>query len=307
MGFRIWLACNATPLLLRLALAATFLWAGYGKLAYNDPVSGAEAAILANLGVIKLSTTAPAPPAPAENPAAPPDSPESSDEPGTPELPGHNLPSSDRPADPAAPQQDAMHRGQSPGGFTLFRARAMRSETIAPATMSPAPRQYTAEDFPTPVIVPRLYHIATGLYRAAHPEDPSKQLWPKQLADARTIIVLSWMAAITETAGGTLVLFGFLTRFAALGLAFTMFVAMLLTTIGPAAVSGSGFLGFLPPPQMNDPAAWGDAWTPMLFQFCLLMSSLGLFFTGAGGLSLDRLIFGGVGRGSPKPAASKTT
>ena len=46
MGLGQWLACNVTPLLLRLGLAAVFLWAGYGKLAYNDPVSGEETADL---------------------------------------------------------------------------------------------------------------------------------------------------------------------------------------------------------------------------------------------------------------------
>jgi uncharacterized membrane protein YphA (DoxX/SURF4 family) len=166
------------------------------------------------------------------------------------------------------------------------------AEAVAPATTAPQPAVYAAEDFPDPVMVPRLYHIALGLHRAAHPADPAKQLWPTQLADPGTIRILAWAAAITEVAGGAMILFGFLTRVAAMGTAGIMLVAMVLTTIGPAAVSGAGFLGFLPPPRMAEPAAWGPAWTGMLFQFALLMLSLGLVFSGPGGLSLDRLVFG---------------
>lgn len=39
------------PLFLRVALGLTFLWAGFGKVSAKDPVSGHDAAILANMGV----------------------------------------------------------------------------------------------------------------------------------------------------------------------------------------------------------------------------------------------------------------
>ena len=48
---------RVAPILLRLALGLTFLWAGLGKFAALEPVSGENAAILANMGV----TLAPAP------------------------------------------------------------------------------------------------------------------------------------------------------------------------------------------------------------------------------------------------------
>ncbi|MBI1189402.1 MAG: DoxX family membrane protein [Tepidisphaera sp.] len=43
---------RVAPLLLRLSLGFTFLWAGLGKFAAMEPVSGDDAAILANMGVI---------------------------------------------------------------------------------------------------------------------------------------------------------------------------------------------------------------------------------------------------------------
>lgn len=275
MGFGQWTACNATPLLLRLGLAAVFIWAGYGKLAYNDPMKGEDAAILANLGVVKMATATPAPPAPAEAPAEPP-------------------PAEEKPKEDSPPQT------RDRGVAVVLPALAAEP---TPATMEPTRAAFTAEDFPTPVMVGRVHHITLMLHRAAHPADPAKQLWPAQLAGTETIILLAWTAVIVEVLGGALVLFGFLTRVAAIGLAGVMVVAMLLTTIGPAAISGDGFLGFLPQPRMADSQAWGQAWQSVLFQWSMLMMSLGVVLSGAGGLSLDRLIFGGR-RG--KAAAAKS-
>lgn len=48
---------RVAPLLLRLALGLTFLWAGLGKFAATDPVSGDDAAILANMGITLPSPT----------------------------------------------------------------------------------------------------------------------------------------------------------------------------------------------------------------------------------------------------------
>ena len=79
----------------------------------------------------------------------------------------------------------------------------------------------------------------------------------------------------------------------ALGMVGTMVVAMLLTTVGPAAIGPDPFLGLLPQPRLADSAAWGPAWTTMMTQWVVLMSALGLVCAGAGALSIDRLVFGG--------------
>ena len=76
-----------------------------------------------------------------------------------------------------------------------------------------------------------------------------------------------------------------------------MLGAIWLTTIGPAIQSGNAALGFLPNNDTFDIAAW----TPVFFQFTVLMSALALLFVGPGMLSFDRLLLGGK-PGSDAPA-----
>ena len=77
MLFRDRMALGVSPLFIRVALAATFLWAGAGKLFFKDmEVQGEQAAILANMGVSITPTGAPAEPPvelpPTDESAAPP-------------------------------------------------------------------------------------------------------------------------------------------------------------------------------------------------------------------------------------------
>lgn len=307
MGFRTWLAMNVSPIFLRVALAVSFLWAGYSKLAYNDPVSGEDAAILANLGVI--DTTPPRlTPAPAEAPSEPPTeadptqpqpSPDVLDGPASPPSAPETAPTSkpDTKPESISDNDDANKRF---GAMRVIQASApgtSRSVEAVPTgeagTLDPAPPAYTAEDFSDPVKVARLYKITLLLHKASHPSDPAQQLWPTPLSTPRAIVMLAWAAALTEAVCGAFVLFGFLTRLSALGLASTMAVAMLLTTVGPAAVTGDGFLGLLPSPRLHEPDGWVAAWSTMLFQFTLLMGSLSLAALGPGALAIDGLFAGG--------------
>jgi len=302
MSFGHWLTFNLCPLLLRLGLALVFLWAGWAKLAYNDPVSGQQAATMANLGIIEPAT--PFIPATPSTPVVPTDETDAEpvSEPITDPVPDPQTdPVSDPPTDPTRddnkqpPTESLGSRGV--GSSFLMLASAPTVPVVvppaAPAASAPtlAPR-YTAEDFPDTIMVRRLYKVGLMLDAAARPADPAKQLWPTPLATPEAIRALCWAAALTEFIGGAFMLFGFLTRLAAVGLMGTMFTAMLLTTIGPAALSGSGFLGFLPDPKMNDPAAWVAAWQTFLFQVVLLLMALSVFFSGAGAFSLDRVFFG---------------
>jgi uncharacterized membrane protein YphA (DoxX/SURF4 family) len=59
MSFRDSLAISLTPLLLRLALGVTFVWAGAGKVLESMPVQGEQAAALANMGVLTPVRAAP--------------------------------------------------------------------------------------------------------------------------------------------------------------------------------------------------------------------------------------------------------
>jgi uncharacterized membrane protein YphA (DoxX/SURF4 family) len=95
---------------------------------------------------------------------------------------------------------------------------------------------------------------------------------------------LAWLAAVTEFGGGILILVGFLSRIWGLGLAITMGTAIYLTTwtsyidTGPFAVAqgGDGYLLF----------------NHVFTQLGLGLLALGIFLTGPGPLSLDRLVFG---------------
>ncbi|MDX2114982.1 MAG: DoxX family membrane protein [Planctomycetota bacterium] len=315
MGVRIWMAVNLAPLMLRLALGVVFVWAGFSKLAYRDPYVGERAAILAHLGVIAPPAGPGAVPIIPGEPAGPP---QPEDAPATPAAPpGDPVPEAppadaaptepaERPASPAdadPPAERVSSRGGPTGGVLLLAAAA--APVSAPTAEAPDPARvnpvvpFTAADFPEPVRELRLYGIAIMLHNAAHPADPATQLWPSALATPAAAKALAWSAALVELLGGVFVLFGFLTRLAALNLAGTMFVAMLLTTVGPAIMSGDGFLGFLPDPKLSDGSAWVAAWSTLLFQFTLLMASLAVVFSGAGAFSLDRVFFGNAERRKP--------
>jgi uncharacterized membrane protein YphA (DoxX/SURF4 family) len=95
---------------------------------------------------------------------------------------------------------------------------------------------------------------------------------------------LAWLSAVTEFGGGILLLVGFLSRIWGLGLAINMGMAIYLTTwgryidAGPFAVA-QGTDGF---------ALFHQTFAQL--SLCLL--ALGVFLTGPGPLSLDRLVFG---------------
>ena len=91
---------------------------------------------------------------------------------------------------------------------------------------------------------------------------------------------LAWAAAGTELVGGGLILLGLFSRVWGLGLAITMAVAFYLTSLTP--VLDYGALN-VPMPVFN------QAFT----QIGLFALALGVAITGAGGLSIDRLLFRG--------------
>lgn len=73
--FRDRCAANVGPMFLRLMLGAIFLYAGLGKVSQMKEVSGEQAAILANMGILTPTGAAATPPA-TPDPTAPPKLPE---------------------------------------------------------------------------------------------------------------------------------------------------------------------------------------------------------------------------------------
>lgn len=245
------------PIWLRLALGVTFIWAGLGKLATTSTFSPADAAALANLGII-----APAPAAPAGTPASP-----------TPAAPDRPIPK---------PQSSA------PGG-PLTLAQAPAAAHPSPSVTAAIPSS-TAADFPQGAQVASMWRLALVVHRASRPADdtppPRRAILPRILGEAPWPKALALALVAAELGGGICVLIGLLTRLSALALAGVMLGAMWLTQIGPNAMNGTAALGFLPP----YPAFDTDAWRPLLWQFALFCSAMALAFSGAGALSIDRML-----------------
>lgn len=97
--------------------------------------------------------------------------------------------------------------------------------------------------------------------------------------------LMAYMAGVTELLGGALVLVGFLTRIWALGLAFTMVVAFYFVSVGYNNVFGDNPFDFA--------LEKGPEFNTAIVQLALFVLSFGLVMTGAGAVSLDRMLFGG--------------
>ncbi|MEO0588752.1 MAG: hypothetical protein AAF078_14065, partial [Planctomycetota bacterium] len=180
------LGLSIPPLLLRVVLALTFLWAGLGKIMAEAPVSGVDAVILAELGVIEPGNATPIPPAAdllddaeAETPGSDGDSPiappaEPAVEPDADPAPAPAEPLSDPESTTA--QALAEHAG-------LFLPVAYRQVTFSPA------------DFAEPVMVKRLYPgVVTRLVKAAEPgldpqtSEPIKPIAPAWAAEKQVVL-----------------------------------------------------------------------------------------------------------------------
>lgn len=278
------------PVLLRLLLAGTFIWAGLGKIRSEDTVSAEQAAILANMGVIKPPEAAAAPdPATPTTPLPSADPTIQKDEKGTPKdkSPGEV---GEQSPDEAEPHFTLTGYQPVPPGVTSPPPQADPGTTIPAIT----PRTiYTAKDFPEKTTVTRVNKLALMMHGGAHPGPradgtPGTAFWPSSLAGGRIAIILAWCVAITEIGGGAMLLIGLLTRFWAVALAGVMLGAIWLTGIGPAISSGDTFLGFLP----NRPAFAIAEWTPLFWQTALLVCSLALALSGPGLLAADNALFG---------------
>lgn len=269
------------PLMLRLALGATFLWAGLGKVFTHIEVSGERAAALREMGVAR-TTTAPTPTDSPDNAETP--------DPSRP-VPTEPLPTPPRPTtNPAqAPSQPSeTSPGTAPGTLRLV---AWPSQDSAATE---------------PLKVERLYGLALLVRNAANPAPNADgttpiPLWPAQLATGRLPVYFAWAAAVTELVAGILCILGFFTRLSALTLAGVMAVAIWLTEIGPAIQSGDTILGFLPIRETYAVALSPNGYVTLMWQVSLLSIALALTTLGAGKLSLDAALFG-AGSGGPKPA-----
>lgn len=251
-----YLAVSYAPVFLRLVLAITFLWAGLGKVFATFPVKGESAAILANMGVITPQHAAPV--APPTDPAQPIPTPGASAEPVHSNAPGATA-----------------------GEFMLAQS--------APVTSGPA--QYSADDFPEPQQVRRVWGIALRLHFAANPPakadgSPGSTTWPKAIGSGLWPKYMALAVLVAEIVCGLGVAAGFFTRVCGFALAGVMLGAMWLDQCSPAIQAGNTFLMILPNHDL-----WSvEGWRPILWQFGLCCSSMALALIGPGVFSADRAI-----------------
>lgn len=260
MRFREKLALVVPPVLIRVVLGVTFLWAGLGK--FSDmAVQGESAAILANMGVGVLVKAADQPPPIPEF-----------------DMPIEPLPEPE--SIPETPERPIEGGGQSSLGQGAI------------VLVQDEKRVYGADDFPNPVMVKRLYGLALMIDKAADPplteaSEPQMALWPSGIGHGRWPLLAAWSATLTEVSAGLFLLFGFLTRISSLAIGVVMGVAIWLTTIGPAIQAGGARFGFLPAFDAFDI----DAWTTPMWQFALFFCAIALLLLGPGPVSVDRALF----------------
>ena len=145
---------------------------------------------------------------------------------------------------------------------------------------------WTGADFDEPVTARRLHTVTLMIKRAAE-----HGRWPGFLASDQAIQATAWGVCVVEFIGGILVLVGFFTRLACVGLAGAAAGALVFTTILPAMAAGGTFLWILPPHQLENPDAWVMAWSPWLLRFFAFMGALAILLGGPGKLAVDALLF----------------
>lgn len=281
------------PLLLRLSLGATFLWAGFGKIYADTQVQGERAALLANMGVSAVLGTkgGTGGTGGGDSKATTPkrDSPEPAPEPSNRPTPKEPLPS---------------------GGSANAGGAHLTITPLVAVTRQGSQATHSADDFPEPIKVKRLYELALGLHAAANPAvnadgKPGMPLWPPAAAKGSWPVYLAWAVTLAEVVGGFSLLAGFLTRLGGFAVAFVMAGAIWLTEVGPAVQSGKTWLFVLPDHSaFGGMGEEGGSYMMLLWQGTLLATSLAVLLLGPGCLSLDGLLFGKAPP-PPKPAAPK--
>ncbi len=242
MNHRQRLAVGVAPLLLRVALAITFIWAGLGKVAATMPVSGQAAATLANMGV--SIPNAPVLPTPTAGLDGPPD--------------GEPMPA------------DGF-RNEPPAGGGGAAARAKPRYVASDFPEAAEVRRVYG-------VALRIHSAAhPGVDENG---EQLRAIWPVRLAQESAPRWLAWGVVVAELGGGIALLLGVLTRIAALSIATVMAGAMWLDQIGPAVQLGQTVLGFLPDRPAFDPEAWRTPlWQFMLFMSALavVFAGAGMF------------------------------
>lgn len=268
-------ALSFTPILIRVALGVTFLWAGSGKLFTSVELSPEQEATL------KATVVVPAAVTPETVPSA---------------TPAEVLPETETPTPPASPRLRSLTDPGADAGATLPTGyRLTLVQDTAPEGTGPEDaEEATPEASEASATTHRraLVYVALSIHDAVRPTKGSPRL-PAFFADQA--MTLAWAVAIIEFLGGICLLLGFMTRLWAVALTGVASGIVWISEIGPAAMGALDrtSFGVLPPVWPFDPSsAMHFFWT-----IGLLLSAIAMIFLGAGALSVDRLLFGNPLRG----------
>jgi uncharacterized membrane protein YphA (DoxX/SURF4 family) len=247
---------SIAPIFLRTALAVTFLWAGFGRLLDTVQVKGADAAMLANMGVI--SPDAPSTPAASSNTSEQPAAAKS--------APGSSTP---RAANPTVPVEPAEPAGKTFTASDFAKPAAVRRMHMLSLMIARGAAPLNDEH---------------GNARIA--------LLPSKVASGSWPVIVATTITSISLICGLFVLVGLLTRVSAISLALVVVSEIWLMHIGPAIQDGSAHFGFLPNyTAFGVDAAGNFLFAPLLWQFSLWCCCMALAFTGPGRMSFDRALF----------------
>jgi uncharacterized membrane protein YphA (DoxX/SURF4 family) len=263
MTFRQRLGLGLPPYLLRLALAATFIWSGAAKFQYQIQLSPQDEATYFS---IRDGSAAPAAPKTPAKDAPAPDASDSTD--------------GDQPAEGASGSTASL----TDGVFLLVQdGAADKSADSKKDAKGKAPTQ--------PGMHPFIAQLTLMIHSAATPDDQGRSLLPAFMGSGKSPLWLAYAASLTELIGGVAILLGLFTRLWALGVMGVMVMALWMTAVGPVVIMGApGWPSFMPVlPALNGYAF--SAWQTWLWQFILAASAGSLACLGAGAISLDRLFF----------------
>ncbi|MFG0258380.1 MAG: DoxX family membrane protein [Phycisphaerales bacterium JB043] len=315
MTFRQKLACDVSPVLLRLTIALTF---GYLAMwGFQDgEFSGADAAALANAGVVTPVD------APSVEPVELPDEPGESapqetdnttdDAPSEASDGGVDVPTDTELTEQieqvvpmgadadGSPQSDPLPGHDDPNETTSEDTDTGADTTSAMDTTQ-SEGAYSASDFETPVHRKRYNLVTARIYQSAHPNESGAQYLPGWAGRDRGPQMIGYVVYGLVVIGAAFLLIGFLTRLASLGLIIVMLGSLWITQIAPVALGDApGMLGILP---AHDSYSL-DAWSGLLWQLLLLAGVFATFCSGSGWLSIDRFLMG-TGKKSSAPKSTR--
>lgn len=189
--------------------------------------------------------------------------------------------------------------------FTLYSPDPEQTKVLSQLGVIPAPAEAAEGQAPQPLTIElRKLHNITYLM-ATHPKVKAIE---EKIGTSVRPVIMGWLAAGTEFFGGALILVGFLSRICALGLTFTMLVAVYVVHWNADKIGLGGWNIFDPDWQVGS-GGWEYAGALGLLAFSV-------FLAGPGAVSIDRLLFrrrsGGdshqttqTGSTSPLPPAPK--